>query len=287
MTAKNVSPSQNAMDRVSRRWWFILVFICVNMVPPIVTKPLKAEEWARMSDIYGYILGHAFLGTITSPWWIIFNVLVIVLAALVFISGKHVSRIFSAYAAISFVFFAVLQSVSVTDRYGVGIVTCNFLWFLFLSVLWAWEAVAGLNDFSRRRVALWRWWVVPLMVWGFWLPFSPGRTGAFHFDPLFFIREHTGLAFCLTAPVYLGILTLFYPRVNLAVMRLTSLTGVILAFYNMLYALIGPSLFQALAHVPLMSISIYALVLSFRKAAAVTGAVEEAVAAPAANLSRE
>jgi hypothetical protein len=35
-------------------------------------------------------------------------------------------------------------------------------------------------------------------------------------------------------PVYLGILTLYYPKVNVVTLRLTGLLGIIIGFWNMI-----------------------------------------------------
>jgi hypothetical protein len=258
---------QGRMDRLTRRWWFLLGFALLNLVPPYVSKPLSHQEWSEMWRVYDHIFNNAFHARLVSPWWNVFQAAPIVLALLIVLVGKPVSRPFSAYAAVTFGLFAILQNVSITKKYGLGIVTCNLLWFSILAGFWAWEAFAGLNDFSRSHRPAWRYWVVPLALYAFWVPIAPDKTGTLHFAPAFFLKFHTGLAFCLMAPVYLAILSLYYPRVNLAVMRLTGLTGIILAFYNMLGAYFGRTVFHAVVHTPLLAISIYAFVLSFLRPA--------------------
>jgi hypothetical protein len=67
-------------------------------------------------------------------------------------------------------------------------------------------------------------------------------------------------------PVYLGILTLYYPKVNVVTLRLTGLLGIIIGFWNMMVNfLIMPDLWwNGVLHLPLLFISIYAFVLSLR-----------------------
>ena len=67
-------------------------------------------------------------------------------------------------------------------------------------------------------------------------------------------------------PVYLGILTLYYPKVNVVTLRLTGLLGIIIGFWNMIVNfLIMPDLWwNGVLHLPLLFISIYAFVLSLR-----------------------
>jgi len=72
-------------------------------------------------------------------------------------------------------------------------------------------------------------------------------------------------------PVYLAVLTLCHPKVNLATLRVTSLIGIIIGLYNMLVNFgFDPSMlwWNGVLHIPLLSISIYAFALSFRRGAA-------------------
>ena len=69
-------------------------------------------------------------------------------------------------------------------------------------------------------------------------------------------------------PVYLGILTLYYPRVNMVTLRITSLLGVIIGFWNVLVSFLlnfDILWWFGVLHLPLVFISIYALILSFKK----------------------
>jgi hypothetical protein len=53
------------------------------------------------------------------------------------------------------------------------------------------------------------------------------------FNPVYLLTSGAGLAFCMMTPVYLAILTVYHPRVNLPVLRVTSLVGVIIGLGNM------------------------------------------------------
>ena len=65
-----------------------------------------------------------------------------------------------------------------------------------------------------------------------------------------------------------GLLTLYWPRVNIAVLRVTSLVGLIIGLYNM-YANFGikPSILwlNGVLHIPLLVISLYGLILSLKR----------------------
>jgi len=66
----------------------------------------------------------------------------------------------------------------------------------------------------------------------------------------------------------LTILTLYYPMVNIVTLRVTSLLGIIIGFWNMVVNfLFKPDIlwWNGVLHLPLVFISIYAFILSFRR----------------------
>ena len=130
-----------------------------------------------------------------------------------------------------------------------------------------WEALAQKNDFTPRKQPLWKYWVVPFAFLAFWYP-ANSNTFMPDFNPLYIFTNAAGLFFCMMTPVYLAILTLYYPRVNMATLRVTSFVGLILAFYNILvnFVMFPEELWwNGVLHIPLITISIYAFVLLFEK----------------------
>ena len=66
-------------------------------------------------------------------------------------------------------------------------------------------------------------------------------------------------------PVYLAVLSVYYPHVNLATLRVTSFAGTVTGLLNVLqWFVLDPHLWLGMLHLPLLSISVYAFVLSFR-----------------------
>lgn len=180
--------------------------------------------------------------------------------------GNRVARLFSIYVAIAYTLFAFLQSIAVTEKYGLGIVTINLTMFLIVAAFWFWEAVAKKNDFTPQKRPLWKYWVAPLAFLTFWYPVNSNMMP--DFNPIYLLTNVAGLTFCMMTTVYLAILTLCYPRVNIATLRVTSLVGTIIGFYNMMTNfLIDPDRlwWNGVLHIPLVVISIYALMLSLKR----------------------
>ena len=88
------------------------------------------------------------------------------------------------------------------------------------------------------------------------------------FNPLGLFTNVAGVTFCMMTPVYVGLLTIYYPRVNITTLRVTSLVGLIIGLYNMnLNFIISPGIlwWNGILHIPLLSISLYGLILSLKK----------------------
>jgi hypothetical protein len=253
---------QDKLERITRKWWFFVLFVLIQFVPPYASKGYKfPEEW---SDVIMHSLRNAFIYS-HSEIYPIFKIIPIVLIVSIIILRNKVTRLFSIYAAFSYVLFAFGQSIAVTDKYGVSICTINVLMFLVVAAFWLWEAVVLQNDLALTKQPIWRYWVVPLAVLAFWGPTSRGRPD---FNPVYLLTNGAGVAFCMMTPVYVGLLTLYWPRINMATLRVTSLVGFIIGLYNMqVNFIISPSThwWNGVLHIPLLAISLYGLIISFKK----------------------
>lgn len=258
----NSIPRQGKLERITRRWWFFGLFVLMQFtIPPYASKGYKIEEWG---NVIQHALSNAIVGQY-SELYPIFKVIPIILIICIIVFRNKFARLFAIYAGISYMLFAIGQSIAITEKYGVSICTINVVMFLIVAAFWAWEAVVLQNDYTFRKLPIWRYWVVPLAVLAFWAPSSRGRPD---FNPVYLFTNSAGLAFCLMTPVYVGLLTLYWPRVNIAALRITSLVGLIIGLYNMnLNFIMRPSTlwWNGVLHIPLLVISLYGLILSLKR----------------------
>jgi hypothetical protein len=254
---------QGKLERITRRWWFFGLFVLIQFIPPYASKGYRIEDW-------GNVIKHALSNPIVysySGLHPIFKIIPIILLIGIFVFRNKVARLFSIYVSISYVLFAFGQSIGVTEKYGVAICPINVIMFLAVAAFWIWEAVVVQNDYTLRKLPAWRYWVVPLAVLAFWAP--SGRGGGPDFNPVYLFTNGAGLAFCMMTPVYVGLLTLYWPRVNMPTLRVTSLVGFIIGLYNMnLNFIMRPSTlwWNGVLHIPLLVISLYGLILSLKRA---------------------
>jgi hypothetical protein len=239
-----------------------MLLIILQFVPSYASKEYDLSEAGL---VIGEILSHSLVYDYPSVYPIFKIVPILLLACIIFLQNR-VTHLFSLYVGVTYVLFAFLQSIAFTEKYGLGIITANLVMFNLVAAFWFWEAFARKNDFTPTRQPTWKYWVVPFAFLAFWYPLNP-VTMMPDFNPAYLLLNVAGLTFCMMTPVYLSILTIYHPKVNITTLRVTSLVGIIIGFYNMLVNFVfSPSLlwWNGVLHIPLIVISVYALILSLR-----------------------
>ncbi len=252
------------MEQITRRWWFFLLFISLQFfVPPYAS---KGYEWSQWGDVIRYSLQNAYVNS-HSQFYPIFKIIPVILIALIIIFKNKFRRIFGIYIAFSYIIFALGQNIAITEKYGLSICTVNVIMFLIVAFFWIWEAIILKNDFRYLKLSIWRYWIIPPSLLAFWAPLNPHNI---RLGDMF--TNGAGMAFCMMTPVYAGLLTLYWPKVNIATLRVTSLVGIIIGIYNMIVNFLADPAtlwWNGVLHIPLLTISIYGLFLSLKKSSTV------------------
>ncbi len=249
------------LENATRGWRLFAGLILLQVIAvPFASKGFALSRWA---DICREALSHAFVyADWMQPIYPVFKIIPIILITLILLKKNTYRRVFSLFVGFSFLVFAVGQNVALSEKFGLCFITVNVLMFSLVAVAWFSEARVQRNDFSVLTRSLWRYWVVPPALFAFWLP---ERNGAPHFDPIDLLTSGAGMGFCLMTPVYLALLCLYFPNVNLTTMRITSAVGLVIGCYQMLFTF-GMAFRQAwwggVLHLPLFVISLYALILA-------------------------
>jgi hypothetical protein len=83
-----------------------------------------------------------------------------------------------------------------------------------------------------------------------------------NFNPLLLlVSQDYGLTFCITTPIFLFLLILFYPQVNMLAYRITAFNGLLYGVFNLTYWFTPELRWMGFLHLPILIISVYALVL--------------------------
>jgi hypothetical protein len=235
---------------------YLIIVVCAFL--PVFTA-IPTLPWERPLVVLEVILTSAVLYGVELR--VVLHVVTVILVVLLILYGQRVGRIVAAYFGFLFLFHAFTQNIAITPTYGLAIIMGNLVIIAIAGGFWLWEAYRQHNDYTFRRLPLWRYWVVPFVVLAFWFPVGPGLMPYFH--PLLLLTSDFGVMFCPTAPLVIAILTLLYPSVDLRLLRVTSLVGLLIGSFNILAAFVMPgyTLWMLFLHTPLIFISLYGLIL--------------------------
>lgn len=247
------------IEKLTRKWWFFAGLIALQfVVMPFSTKNFGFEN---IEDMVGWTLSHAIQLQMRS-YYLYFQVLALVVLFALFLFKNRMKKVFSLYAALSYVAFALLQNVAVTEEYGLSVVSVNVLMFLMVAYVWFLESKLPENDYSFDNLNWKTAWMIPLALLAFWLPIN--QYLRFDFSLSRFLFSGSSLTFCMMISVFLTIMTLNLPKVNLVTYRVTAIIGVIIGCYNMMMFQNPQRINLALIHLPLMIISVYAVIVGYR-----------------------
>ncbi|MCS6818409.1 MAG: hypothetical protein NZ522_00555 [Chitinophagales bacterium] len=173
---------------------------------------------------------------------------------------NKVNRLFAWFAFFSYLLFAILQNVSITEKYGLSIITVNVVMILMVAYVWLLELKQPLNNYGFKNINLIHTPLIALAMLAFWFPLDNGELN-FTLNQLLY--NGSSLTFCMMTPVFLTIMTVNFPQVNPITYRVTALIGAIIGFYNMLNFADPKLINLALLHLPLVIISVHALFKSY------------------------
>lgn len=130
------------------------------------------------------------------------------------------------------------------------------------SLLWMREAWRGSSRLTfgnlNRRTA----WLIPVVLFCLWWPMDMMRGAEPDFSPIHLFAGGSAMAFCPMTPVFLVLLLLSKENIDLTLLRVTALVGFIIGCYNMGNFAADAGFYLGLYHLPLVGISLYALLKS-------------------------
>jgi hypothetical protein len=263
MKAEKSKPT-NLMNKTVTKWWFYLIIVLLFFMIPSYTQ--KGASYQESQNIIKEVLTNPLIYSFTPLFWISKAAFVLLVLLLIF-QGEKMPRILASIIAVFYFGIAVFQNTAQTNSFGFAMLSGNVVLMLVVAISWIVEAINPKSDFSSVRVPLWKWWVLPLAVLAFWFPTdASGTTPQFTLTNL--VSNGSMLTFCMMTPVVLGILTIFYPRVNIITMRVTSFVGTMFGVTNEVeWFILNPSMWwMGILHIPLITISLYAFAITFSTA---------------------
>jgi drug/metabolite transporter superfamily protein YnfA len=193
----------------------------------------------------------------------IFHIATILIVLLIAVQPARMGRVLAAYMGLNYLVIAFVQTMATTAKYGFVLQTGGFIADSILGAVWIVVAIRGGLDTSFKNVVWHRYLLLPLAVLAFWSPWTlSGAAIIPNFDPLLLLTSPDyGLTYCLTTPVFLFLLILFYPNINSFAYRITAFNGLIYGLFNLTHWFNSDTRWMGFLHLPLLLISLYALIL--------------------------
>ena len=245
-----------------RKWLYPVVYIVLfitSMMPLYSEKPYPPQDTQEVIVSLLMIAGAPY--AVYAP---IFHIATLLIVVLVFYRPAKMGRLVAAYMGLNYLIIAVTQTMGQTQKYGFVVHTGGLIAYLFLGVTWL--VVAVKNDLSPsfKRLTIPEYGLFLLALLAFWAPYTVVNTTIQpRFDPLLLLTSPDyGMTFCLTTPVFLLGLILFYPSVNSFAYRITAFNGFIYGLFNLTHWFSADRRWMGFLHLPLLIISFYALILS-------------------------
>lgn len=260
-TQSRVNKIQGVLDRLTRKWWLYILFLLLFFLPSYAERSYDPRQ---SSDLVREVLSNPIINTypILNP---IAKIIPVIIIAAVFMSGNKARRLFNIYVAVLYLIIAFFQNSAITASHGLVILTGNLILILVVSLAWMWEVAAERNDFSPRKLPLWKWWVAPVVLLPFLAPVnSTSLSPDFNLSGM--LANSSGLTYCFMTPVILAVLSLFHPTVNPAGLRISSFVGILFGAINMLtwFVFQPQGWWMGVLHIPLVVLSLYTFTLSQR-----------------------
>ena len=157
------------------------------------------------------------IGKYISP---VFHIATLAVIILVYIGANRNRKIFSFYFIINYIWIFLYVGLYVSyllfEKMGISfLVFWGAIPFLLMLIIYRWiiEFKVGENNLSFKKIPIYRFIVLPFILYGFWYPTYIWGSG-FEFMMKDFLFSSYGLMPCPTTIFVLGILTLKFPDVN-------------------------------------------------------------------------
>lgn len=244
-----------------RKWLYPVLyasFFIISMLPLYTEKPYAPQE---TQDVIIKLLM-----VVTTPYKAyapIFHVLTLLMVALIAWQPAKMGRVWAGYMGLNYLTISLVQTMGTTRQYGFVLHTGGMVMNGVLGVVWLVVAFRNELQTSFRSISWQHLFLMPLALLAFWAPYVASGNGVrpdFNLL-LLLVSPDYGLTFCFTTPIFLFLMILFYPRVNMLAYRITAFNGLLYGAFNLTHWFTPELRWMGFLHLPLLIISIYALIL--------------------------
>jgi len=245
-----------------RKWFYPLIYfllIFISFLPLYTERPYDPRD---TQQVIFEIISRAALPY--AGWGWIFHVATLAVIALAVWDPQRGGRAAAAYFGLNYLVIAFAQTRAQTPTYGFAVHTGAMVAEILLALLWLWVAWKDRLRLSFRDAPRLRWILLPFALLVFWSPLTiEGTTATPNFNPLLLLTSADyGLAYCFLTPVFLFLLILAWPQVDVFALRVTAFNGLLYGLFNLRHWAVPERIWLGVMHLPLLVIPIAALWLA-------------------------
>ena len=232
-----------------------IALVIIMFIPPHAEKPYLQQQTPDVIKNLLMVVINPYVAY--AP---IFHIMTILLIILIILYKDKMSRIFTGYMGINYLIIGFASSIGTTEKYGFVVFTSALASCLIIGTIWIIETFKPKTITAFKSISPHLYFLLPLALLAFWSPVNSKIMP--NFNPILLLNSpEYGLTFCLTTPVFLFLLILFYPKVNILNYKITAFIGLEFGILNMQWFFTPKMAWMGVLHLPLIILSLYALLL--------------------------
>jgi len=235
------------------------IFLIFSFLPPITQEPYSPENTQQVIIQLLMVAIKPY-----EAFGIPFHIATIILVGWILLDSTASGRPLFIFMGVNFIIIALVQSFGTTELYGEVIHIGSLVTFILLGILWIWAGVTGGTEPLSTNIQWHHLFLLPFAVFSFWAPYQVKENVVLpDFNPaLLLTSPDYGLTFCLTAPVFLYLLLILFPKINIPAYRITAFNGLLYALFNITHWFNPDTRWMGVLHLPLLVLSIATLIQS-------------------------
>lgn len=249
----------------TRKWFTPLMYFLLVIVAFLPLSTEQPYDPRNTSEVIFEILSHALVPY--AGWGLPFHLLTLLVIGIAIWKPSTGGRFVAGYFGLNYLIIAFTQTRALTPTYGYAVHTGALIAEVFLGVLWLWVAWKGKLILSFKNIPFWRWLLLPFALLTFWVPMTmEGNRAVPYFNPILILTSADyALAYCFMTPVFLFLLILAYPQVDVLALRLTAFNALLYALFNLNHWAVPDRIWLGVMHLPLLVLSLVALILAHKR----------------------
>ncbi|GAB4489756.1 MAG: hypothetical protein Fur0016_07420 [Anaerolineales bacterium] len=250
------------MKLIERKWFYPLVYfllVFISFLPLYTERPYDPRQ---TQSVIFEILQVATLPY--AAWGWVFHLGTLVVIAFSLWNLAIGGRVMAVYFGLNYLVIAAVQTSAITPSYGFAVHTGALVTDVLLGLLWLGMAWKGGLQVDWKAIPRWRWVLLPFALLVFWSPIAlQAERFVFDFNPLLLLTSPDyGLAYCFLTPVFVFLLILAWPNVNIFAFRVTAFNGLLYGLFNLAAWGNPNTVVLGVMHLPLLFITTAALWLA-------------------------